>query len=349
MFCYWPTNSGLCFPPVFLRFRLVGLGGTGQPLEPSARSPLHRWGVALVLESIEILCTLCGKQSCKESFCVRERAVGVLRRSPSVWSCPSGKQPTVLSFFMASVSQVWSWEYILVVLSDCCSVACGCRDRLGRTISAAKVAFVCGLWSVGVVALLSASLSCYFCTHQLLFPCLEVLVQSASPHHAVGCKVLPGHGVDAKCFHVSLADILVAQMWAAFGSPSRCQLSIENVFWDAAIYQILGYIQVWCFAMLAYCRTHWFTTGCFTGGNPHRFYTLCCVHVSTGKKGNLTEQIVGVVISVLLSIPSLFGALFLLLWQSYVLRAEVVLSGIQIAFIGLELIFGIVSIITFAR
>ena len=67
------------------------------------------------------------------------------------------------------------------------------------------------------------------------FPCLEVLVQSASPHHAVGCKVLPVLGVDVKYFHVSLAEILVAQLRAAFGSPSRCQLSIQNVFWDAAI------------------------------------------------------------------------------------------------------------------
>ena len=45
----------------------------------------------------------------------------------------------------------------------------------------------------------------------------------------------PGLSVDVKCFHVSLADILVAQLWAAFCSPSRCQLSIENVFWDAVI------------------------------------------------------------------------------------------------------------------
>ena len=106
---------------------------------------------------------------------------------------------------------------------------------LGETISAAKVAIVCGLWSVRVVALLSAGPSSCFCIHQLLFPCLEVLVQGASPHHAVRCKVLPGIGVDVKCFHVSLADILIAQLLAAFVSPSRCQLSIENVFWDAAI------------------------------------------------------------------------------------------------------------------
>ena len=105
---------------------------------------------------------------------------------------------------------------------------------VGETISAAKVAFVCGLWSVGVLTLLSAGPSSYFCIHQLLFPCLEVLVQGASPHHAVGCKVLPGIS-DVKCFHVYLADILVAQLWAAFRSPSRCQPSIENFLWDVAI------------------------------------------------------------------------------------------------------------------
>ena len=61
-----------------------------------------------------------------------------------------------------------------------------------------------------------------------------MLVQSASPHHAVGCKVVPGLGVDIKCFYASLANIPVALL-AAFGSPSRCQLSIKNDFWDAAI------------------------------------------------------------------------------------------------------------------
>ena len=95
------------------------------------------------------------------------------------------------------------------------------ETHVGETMAAAKVAFVCGLWSVGVVALLSAGPSLYFCIHHFLFPCLEVLVQSAFPPHAVSCKVRPGLGVDIKCFHVSLADTLVAQLWAAFGSPSK--------------------------------------------------------------------------------------------------------------------------------
>ena len=148
---------------------------------------------------------------------------------------------------MASCDQVWSWEYILVVVSVRLL-----QRRLwlyrsnvaaGETISAAKVTFVCGLWSVRAVALLSAGPSSCFCIHQLLFPCLEVLVQGASPHHAVGCKVLPGIGVDVKCFHVSLADILLAQLWAAFGSPSRCHLSIENVFWDVTILHVVDMPQ----------------------------------------------------------------------------------------------------------
>ena len=129
---------------------------------------------------------------------------------------------------------------IMGVHPDCrvCSIVAASlvavETNVGETISAAKVTFVCGLWSARVVAPLSAGPSYCFCIRQLLFSCLEVLVQGATLHHAVGCKVLPRIGVDVKCFHVSLADILEAQLWAAFGSPSRCQLSIENVFWDAA-------------------------------------------------------------------------------------------------------------------
>ncbi|XP_052244334.1 transmembrane protein 216-like isoform X2 [Dreissena polymorpha] len=67
------------------------------------------------------------------------------------------------------------------------------------------------------------------------------------------------------------------------------------------------------------------------------------------RKGNLTEKIVGVIVSILLSIPALLGAIFYLYWQTYVTRADIIISAIQLAFIGLELIFGIISIITFAR
>lgn len=67
------------------------------------------------------------------------------------------------------------------------------------------------------------------------------------------------------------------------------------------------------------------------------------------RKGNLTERIVGVLVSIVLSIPAVVGALYLILWQTYVLRIDVILAAIQIVFIGLELVFGIISMITFAR
>ena len=41
---------------------------------------------------------------------------------------------------------------------------------VGETISAAKVAFVCGLWSAGVLELLSAGPSSHLCIYQLLSP-----------------------------------------------------------------------------------------------------------------------------------------------------------------------------------
>ena len=93
---------------------------------------------------------------------------------------------------------------------------------VGETISAAKVAFVCGLWSVRVAALLSAGPSSFFCIRQLLFPCVEVLVQSASPHHAADCKVRPRLGVKVlsylSCRHPCSAA--VGGLWTSFQMPT---------------------------------------------------------------------------------------------------------------------------------
>lgn len=69
----------------------------------------------------------------------------------------------------------------------------------------------------------------------------------------------------------------------------------------------------------------------------------------SAQKGNLTERIMGVLVSIVLSIPAVLGTLYLILWQTYVLRVDVILAAIQAAFIGLELVFGIISMITFAR
>ena len=100
----------------------------------------------------------------------------------------------------------------------------------GETDSTTKVASVCGLWSAGVTALLSGYPLVFSCGHQFLFHCLEVLIQGTSPPRAVSCKALPGCCIGVDHLHVSQADVLVSQPWAASGSRLSCQLSVENVF-----------------------------------------------------------------------------------------------------------------------
>ncbi|XP_025099290.1 transmembrane protein 216-like isoform X2 [Pomacea canaliculata] len=125
-------------------------------------------------------------------------------------------------------------------------------------------------------------------------------------------------------------------------------------------YQILLYLNSWYFAFFVSCELLIFVykgeTLPFGSGVLAAEIILIFLMVGIesfriffGKKGNLMEQITGMVISILLSVPALFGAVFLLLWQTYVLRIEIILSGVQLALICVELIFGIISIITFAR
>ena len=54
---------------------------------------------------------------------------------------------------------------------------------------------------------------------------------------AISCKAFPGHtgSVDVDSLHISYADIFISQVRAASGSPPQCQLTVEDVFWDATI------------------------------------------------------------------------------------------------------------------
>ena len=75
---------------------------------------------------------------------------------------------------------------------------------------------MCGFGSDGAAALLSACSFVCCCSHQFIFPCLEVLFQSTPPLRAIGRKALPGHSVDVDSLHVSYADIFVSQVREAW-------------------------------------------------------------------------------------------------------------------------------------
>ena len=57
--------------------------------------------------------------------------------------------------------------------------------------------------------LLSAYSLVFCCVHQLLFPCLQVLIQGTSPPRAVSCKAVPGCCIEVEHLRVSHADVLV--------------------------------------------------------------------------------------------------------------------------------------------
>lgn len=65
------------------------------------------------------------------------------------------------------------------------------------------------------------------------------------------------------------------------------------------------------------------------------FIFLCSVQfmrLYLCRKGNLTDTWPPMLVSLLLEIPSLLGVLYFLLWQTYVLRIEVIAVYVEIVF-----------------
>uniref|UniRef100_A0A0B7A0W5 Transmembrane protein 216 n=1 Tax=Arion vulgaris TaxID=1028688 RepID=A0A0B7A0W5_9EUPU len=148
-----------------------------------------------------------------------------------------------------------------------------------------------------------------------------------------------------------------AQTSAATQPPRKGRSQVVR---SSLPYQILLYLNGWYFAFFFVCEILLFV---FKGQTlPYASNVLAAeiillfilaiveaLRLFFGRKGNLTEQIVGVLVCLILSVPTVFGVLFYLLWQTYVLRVEIILTAIQLVFIGMELIFSIISIITFAK
>ena len=95
--------------------------------------------------------------------------------------------------------------------------------------------YMSGFGSDGAAALLSACSFVCCCSHQCLFPWLEVLFQSTPPLRAISRKALPGHSVDVDSLYDSYADIFISQVRAASGFSAQSHLTIDYVFWNSTI------------------------------------------------------------------------------------------------------------------
>jgi transmembrane protein 216 len=129
---------------------------------------------------------------------------------------------------------------------------------------------------------------------------------------------------------------------------------------SSLLFEILLYLNSFYFSMFALCE---FGMGLFkvvnlpypTGTVISEFLLLlflCCiefVRICMGRKGNLTERVLPVLVSIGLTIPSILGVVYFLIWQTYVLRLEVVLCSIQLTLQGLELTFALLCVISFYK
>lgn len=71
--------------------------------------------------------------------------------------------------------------------------------------------------------------------------------------------------------------------------------------------------------------------------------------IHLGRKGNLTERGLPILVGIVLTIPSSLATLYFLFWQNYVLRLELILCGIQLALLASELVISIVCLIAIYR
>lgn len=68
-----------------------------------------------------------------------------------------------------------------------------------------------------------------------------------------------------------------------------------------------------------------------------------------GYKGNLGERKQTLSWSIILAIPILVSQIYLMFWQTYVLRLEVILCSILFAIVGLEFLLSIATVFSFQR
>jgi len=129
---------------------------------------------------------------------------------------------------------------------------------------------------------------------------------------------------------------------------------------SSLIYEILLYLNSFYFSLFAFCE---YGMGIFKAVNlPYPtvtviseflllFFLCCteCLRIFLGRKGNLTERSFVVLVSIGLTIPSMCGVLYFLLWQTYVLRLEVVLCAIQLTLQGLQVITALLCLAKFYK
>ncbi|XP_022919307.1 transmembrane protein 216-like [Onthophagus taurus] len=73
------------------------------------------------------------------------------------------------------------------------------------------------------------------------------------------------------------------------------------------------------------------------------------VRLIIARKGNLTEKWWPVFIAVLFTLPSAFGIVYFIVWQSFVLRFEYIICAIQLILQATEIVFGVLCLLPICK
>ncbi|XP_012275581.1 transmembrane protein 216 [Orussus abietinus] len=126
-------------------------------------------------------------------------------------------------------------------------------------------------------------------------------------------------------------------------------------------YEILMYLNSFYFGMFAVCEVG---MGVFkavklpspgTGTTLAEFALLLFLlatesgRIYLGRKGNLMERGLPILLGIVLTVPSALATLYFLIWQNYVLRLEVILCSIQLVLLASELVISIMCLIAIYR
>ncbi|XP_045515775.1 transmembrane protein 80-like [Pieris brassicae] len=133
-------------------------------------------------------------------------------------------------------------------------------------------------------------------------------------------------------------------------------------------YEILLYINSFYFGLFATCELGTLILksvligGKYNDSDNNRSYRLGqdfgvlvalfiieAARLILGRKGSLSEKDVPVMFSVLLTVPSITGVLYLLIWQVVVLRIEYIWCTLMLSLQSLEFIFASMFIVTMCR
>ncbi|KAF2358054.1 hypothetical protein FHG87_011191, partial [Trinorchestia longiramus] len=71
--------------------------------------------------------------------------------------------------------------------------------------------------------------------------------------------------------------------------------------------------------------------------------------IMSGERGNLTEKSLFVVVSLILSVPACTVLVYMFMWQTYVLRVEVVVVGAAMALQALQVALALVVLLGLAQ